>query len=854
MISEEHLQQLKGLTEHEVADHLNTDGYNELPASKGRSVFRLILEVTREPMFLLLVICGTIYLILGDLQEALMLLGFVFIIMGITIYQENKTERALEALRDLSSPRAMVIRDGVHKRIPGREVVRDDIIIINEGDRIPADAVLMWGRNLMIDESLLTGESVPVRKIAAETYDVEPIQPGGDDQPFLYSGSMVVNGQGVAKVICTGIYTELGKIGKTLQMIQSEETLLQKETKRLVKVIFAVALFLCLVIIGVYGITRGNWMNAVLSGLTLAMAMLPEEFPVVLTIFLALGAWRISKKSVLTRRVAAVEILGASTVLCVDKTGTLTQNKMSVEKICAAGQYYNISKNKDVPLPEQFHELIEYAILASKRDPFDPMEKALKELGYKRLIDTEHLHEEWPFIEEYPLSPQILALSHVWELPGKKGYVVSAKGAPEAIADLCHLEQEARDELARHVDLFARQGLRVLGVAKAFFIQKKLPASQHDFEFQFMGLIGLADPIRDTVPSAIKECNEAGIRVVMITGDYPVTAQNIAKQIGIENPSEIITGAELERMTPGELQKRIQTVNIFARVIPEQKLFIVNALKANGEIVAMTGDGVNDAPALKSSHIGIAMGERGTDVARESSDLVLLNDDFSCIVDAVKLGRRIFDNLRKAMAYIISIHVPIAGISLIPVILKWPLILFPVHIVFLELIIDPACSMIFEAEAEEANVMRRPPRNPKEPLFGKRILTISLLQGIFSLLVVLGIFYVALKQGQSEGEARAFAFLTLIVSNLCLILTNRSWSKSIIASLFVPNKALWYVLGGTIIFIFFIIYLPFFQRMFHFAWMHPLDIAVALLAGIFSIAWFELAKYFYRRRRIDLLR
>jgi Ca2+-transporting ATPase len=852
MLSELELQNLKGLSSAQVQQRLKKDGYNELPSSQKRSIFKIIIEVFREPMFLLLVACGTIYLILGDVGEAAMLLGFVFVVMGITIYQEGKTERAIEALRDLSSPRALVIRDGIQTRIAGREVVKDDIIVLREGDRIPADAVLLWSLHLTADESLLTGESLAVRKTPTDTVNIESRRPGGDDLPFLYSGCLVVQGQGIARVIATGAETEIGKIGKVLTTIEDEQTLLQKETAKVVKIIFFIAIVLCLIIVAVYGLTRGKWLEGILAGITLAMAILPEEFPVVLTIFLALGAWRISRKGVLTRRVAAIEILGAATVLCVDKTGTLTQNRMSIKKLFARGKFCEVKTDGSFTLPEDFHEVVEYGILASKKDPFDPMDKALNELGHKTLYNTEHLHN-WPLIEEYPLSREIRALSNAWETPDGEGYMVSAKGAPEAIADLCHLNAEERESLVRTINLMAGEGLRVLGVAKAYFDRQKLPTSQHDFDFYLVGLIGMADPVRETVPGAIKECYNAGIRVVVITGDYPATACNIAKQIGLKNPDNVITGPELEKLSPGKLAERIRTVNIFSRVVPEQKLLIVDAFKANGEVVAMTGDGVNDAPALKSAHIGVAMGERGTDVARESSDLVLLNDDFTSIVDAVRMGRRIFDNLRKATAYIISVHVPIAGSSLIPVLLGWPIILYPVHIVFLELIIDPACSIVFEAETEESNIMRRPPRPPKTSMFSRRLVILSLLQGLFSLLVVTVVFRIALGLGQSEAGARTLAFATLVISNLCLILTNRSWSRSILSSLTVHNKWLVRVVAGATLFLGLAIYVPIFQRLFHFEYLHGWDILIFLLAGVLSVIWFEVVKVFSGRSRSELV-
>ncbi|MGE5553589.1 MAG: cation-translocating P-type ATPase [Betaproteobacteria bacterium] len=841
---------LGGLREDEAARRLEVEGYNELPSARRRSLFDIAFEVVREPMFLLLVAGGVIYLFLGDVREALMLLGFVVVVMGITIYQERKTERALEALRDLSSPRALVIRGGQQKRIAGREVVPGDLLVLAEGDRVPADAVLLWCLNLSVDESLLTGESVPVRKAAVEDPAVvatgeavvELGRPGGDDLPFVYSGTLVVQGQGVAKVVATGLRTEIGQIGKALQGVEEEETLLQRETGRLVRTLAIVGLSLCAAVVVVYGLTRGHWLNGLLAGITLAMAMLPEEFPVVLTIFLALGAWRISQKRVLTRRVPAVETLGAATVLCVDKTGTLTVNRMSVSRIYAGGRFYQVADRDREPLPEVFHEVVEFAVLASKVDPFDPMEKAIREIGDLALARTEHLHHDWRLVQEYPLSRELLALSHVWASPDGEEYVIAAKGAPEAIADLCHFDEAQLAELSRRVGELAGDGLRVLGVAKAHFKRIDLPAEQHDFKFEFLGLVGLADPVRPTVPAAIQECYTAGIRVVMITGDYPGTAQYIARQIGLAPVDEVITGPELDRMDEAELRQRIQTASIFARVVPEQKLRLVNALKANGEVVAMTGDGVNDAPALKAAHIGLAMGGRGTDVAREAAALVLLDDDFASLVEAVKQGRRIFDNLKKAMAYIFAIHVPIAGLSLIPVLFKWPLILLPVHIVFLELIIDPACSVVFEAEPEEADVMTRPPRNPLDPLFSRRTVGLSLLQGASVLAIVLAVFAVSLFRGQGELEARALTFTTLILANLGLILTNRSWSRTIVATLRTPNAALWWVLGGALSFLGLTLYTPVLRSVFHFSFLHPIDLAICLGAGVVSILWFEALK------------
>ncbi len=837
-----------GISEAEAAKRLKEEGYNELPSTKKRSFLAIAYEVVREPMFLLLIGGGIIYLMLGDVREAAMLLGFVFVVMGITLYQERKTERALEALRDLSSPRASVVRDGVQKRIAGREVVRGDTIIVSEGDRVPADAVLLTSVNLCVDESLLTGESVPVRK--AHAYECEEMsRPGGDDQPFVYSGTLAVQGTGIGKVLATGPRTELGRIGKALQSIEPEETLLQRETGAFVRKLAMIGVSLCALVVIVYGLTRHDWLKGLLAGITLAMAMLPEEFPVVLTIFLALGAWRISKKRVLTRRVPAVETLGSASVLCVDKTGTLTMNQMSVRKLCVGGRFYAIDGVPD-ELSDDMHEIVEFSILASQTDPFDPMEKALRQLGQKTLSNTEHLHNDWSLVQEYPLSKNLLAMSRVWKSPDSRNYVIAAKGAPEAVFDICHMSEEEIGGLSEKINLMAAEGLRVLGVAKSEFREPELPGEQHDFRFSFLGLIGLADPVRPGVAEAIRECSDAGIRVVMITGDYPVTAQNIGKQIGLKHPDNIISGQELEKMDEDELRKRIRTVNIIARVVPEQKLRLVNALKAAGEVVAMTGDGVNDAAALKSAHIGIAMGGRGTDVAREASAIVLLDDDFSSIVQAVRMGRRIFDNIKKAMAYIMAIHVPIAGMSLIPVIFNWPLVLLPVHIVFLELIIDPACSIVFEAEAEEAAVMLRPPRDLTDPMFNRRTLGFSLLQGVGVLCIVLAVFLISMQRGQGEYGARALSFTTLIIANIGLIMTNRSWTRSMFDSLRTPNTAFWSVVGGALFFLALVIYTPLLRGLFRFSTLHAFDLMVCLIAGVVSVLWFEGFKIINKKRRI----
>lgn len=839
---------LAGLSEVEAALRIARYGFNELPSSKPRSIFRMAFEVVREPMLLLLLGCGTTYLLLGDVQGAVILLIFVIVTITITLYQERKTERALEALRDLSSPRALVIRGGKRKRIAGREVVPGDVIVLSEGDRVPADGVILSGVNLATDESLLTGESVSVRKHAA-TADAEMARPGGDDLPFVFSGTLVVRGTGLVLAKATGIETELGRIGKSLREVEEEPTLLQRDTQRLVRALAIGGLVTCALLVVIYGLTRGDWLRGFLAALTLAMAILPEELPVVLTVFLALGAWRISRHRVLTRRVAAIEMLGAATALCVDKTGTLTANRMSVTQLYAKGETYDLNQEPISPIPEEFHELAEFAMLASQPDPFDPMDRAIRRLGDEALHGTEHLHDNWQVVREYPLAKSLLAISEVWRSPDSNEFVIAAKGAPEAVADLCHMEEGEATRLNEATTGMAANGLRVLGVAKAGFSSTNLPDHQHDFEFEYLGLIALADPVRPAVPSAIQECQTAGIRVIMITGDYPGTAMSIARAIGIDSEDGAITGPELATMDETRLGARVAKSNVFARTVPEQKLQLVKALKRNGEIVAMTGDGVNDSPALRAAHIGIAMGERGTDVAREAADLVLLDDDFSSIMQAVRLGRRIFDNLKKAMAYVFAIHVPIAGLSLCAVLFRWPLILEPVHVAFLELIIDPACSIVFEGEAEEADVMERPPRKAAEHLFSRDMVTVSLSQGFGVLGILLAIFGVALYRGQGEADARALTFTSLVMANVGLIVTNRSWSGTLGAILRTPNAAMWWVAGSAFVFLGLVLYVPILRGLFHFSTLHPDDIALCCGSVALCMAWFEVLKRFHRRRQ-----
>ncbi len=838
---------LEGLSAAEAARRLASEGPNELPTAKRRNLAQEAWAVVRQPMLLLLLGAGAINFLLAEPLDGAMLMASVLVVIGISIYQEHKTESALAALRDLSSPRALVIRDGRQLRIAGRDVVRGDVLLLAEGDRVPADSVLAESINLSVDESALTGESVPVRKIGSP--DTAQLgRPGGDATPWVFSGTLVVKGHGVAVANRIGADTELGRIGAALSAIDPERTRLQREIDRLVRILAVVGVFAAVIVVVVYGLTRGSWLNAVLAGIAAAMSLLPEEFPVVLTVFLALGAWRMSRKNVLTRRPPVIETLGSATVLCVDKTGTLTMNRMTVSQLIVDGRIHTLDEQ---PLPEDFHAIAESAVLASPIDPFDPMDRAFRELETGYLSGTERTHPNWELVREYPLSEKLLALSHVWRTADGSRYVVAAKGAPESIADLCHFTRIQREELTAQVERATADGQRVLGVARASLTADAEPhADQRDYDFEYLGLAALRDPVRPGVADAVAECRRASVRTIMITGDYPGTAMAIARDVGLDVGPGFITGRELEAMTDAALAERIRDVCVFARMVPEQKLQLVRALQADGEVVGMTGDGVNDAPALRAADIGIAMGARGTDVARESAALVITDDDFASIVSGVRLGRGIFDNLRKALAYVIAVHLPIVGMALIPVfVADWPLVLLPVQIAFLELIIDPACSVVFEAEQIDPKIMDSPPRAVSEPMFGPRVLTIAVLQGLSVLAATVGVYLWALRNGYPADSVRSVTFATLVLGNLALIVVNRSWRLPAWKAFRERrNPALKWILIGASALLVTILTVPALRKAFSFGPLPPNAWLVAVAAALLGVAWFEIYKAVGTRR------
>ncbi|MEO8001782.1 MAG: cation-translocating P-type ATPase, partial [Arenimonas sp.] len=790
-----------------------------------------------------LLLAAGLYLLLGDLAEGLLLGLFAVLTIGMVIVQERRSERALEALKALGTPYALVVRDGITQRIPGAEVVPGDVLIIEEGERIAADGRLLSCHELMVDESLLTGESVPVSKQTSEMKaENQPnVAPGGNALPFIYSGTMATRGKGIALVTQTGVDTQIGHIGSSLSSIELEPTRLQKSTGKMVRLFGLFAFLTSGFLVVFYGVSRGDWLQGVLSGIALAMAMLPEEFPLALSVFFAMGTWRLAKIKVLARRSAVIETLGATTVLCVDKTGTLTENKMRVSQLFADNQYLPIT-GMETELPEHFHRLMEYGKLATRHRSFDPMDLAVSKLASDTLLHTEHWHELWPLHHEYGLSSSLLAMSQVWQ-SSPSVFEVASKGAPEAIADLCHCPNEQTEQLMQQVSLLAAKGMRVLAVAAGRQLGGTMPTQQHDFDFELLGLIGFEDPLRSTVPQAVAEARNAGIKVVMLTGDYPATASEIAKQAGIEDEGIVMTGADITSMADDALQAAIRNVHVYARIMPEQKLRLVQALKASGEIVAMTGDGVNDAPALKAAHIGIAMGKSGTDVAREAAAMVLLEEDFGSIVAAIRLGRRIFDNLRKVMLYIIAVHVPIAGMAVIPLLLGWPVMLMPMHVVLIEMIIDPMCTFAFESEPEEKNLMRQAPRPVNDLLVAMPQLLLGAFQGLLLLLTCLFVFDISLSMHYSAALARTLAFLAFTGGNLAMIrvIASRCWVlKSFFSS---SRSSYWVITAMAITVVAICIYLPWLRSIFGFEVPNAQQAAIAIISGIVAGFGIELVKW-----------
>jgi P-type Ca2+ transporter type 2C len=823
-----------GLSTDEAMRRLRGCGPNVLPQDRPHSPLALLGDALREPMLALLAVAAGLYWLLGDAAEAAILGGSVLLVVANTVYQAGKTQKALAALRELATPQARVLRDGRVTVCDAREVVPGDVILLGPGDRVPADAELIESVELRVDESLLSGESVPAQKsVAGAAAEIGIVTHFAGDEAAantarVFAGTLVVGGHAKARVDATGSSTSMGKIGAALRSIAVERTPMQREIDHAVVLFAALGLVFCALVTVAYAWSgRGSWLDALLAGITLAIANIPEEFPVVLTLFLALGAWRLTTVQVLVRRPPAIETLGAISVLCVDKTGTLTENRMRVAAATAAGSTWRASGALNGP-PDAFAGLLQDAVWACEEVPTDPMEIAIAD-AQGRVAGSALKH-----LRHYPLTPELLAVSQAWARPDGSRFIAS-KGAPEAVADLCRLSDEQRDALLAEVAAAAHQGLRVLAVACAEVPPDAvLPASPRELRFELGGWLGFADPLRDGVSAAIAAAVAAGVRIVMITGDHPATAASIARAAGLPAAS-VATGADLAAFNDEQLAACLRTCQVFARVAPDQKLRLVRALRDQGHIVAMTGDGVNDGPALRAAHVGIAMGRRGTDVAREAAQIVLLDDNFVSVVNGIRLGRLIYANIQRALRYILAVHVPVVAMALLPLLLGGPLVLWPVHIVFLELVIDPACTLVFERQPPQSDPLAQPPRAPGRRLIDRHLLVASLLEGAAATLAAALVYVSAWSSGADARIVAALCFIAIVSGNLALLAFNRN-EAGLRGALRVDNAAFWIIGTSALIVLGLSLSVPGIAALFRFAAPSPAWAALALVSPVALVA------------------
>ncbi|SDO70619.1 cation-translocating P-type ATPase [Clostridium gasigenes] len=879
MTEQKKVNELKGLTNEEAIKLQEMFGKNQLVAEKKECFFHKILEVLEEPMFLLLLVAAIIYFILGEPKDGAIMLVFVIGIISIDVIQEWKTDKTLKSLKNLSAPQVNVIRNGVENIINSEDLVPGDLMIINEGVKIPADGTVVKLNDLCVDESSLTGEALEVWKVLEDTQE-------GENQDYwkknyCYAGTLVTQGSGIILVDKIGSETEYGKIGVNIVGAPNEQTPLQKQTGKLVKICAGIAAVLFALVSGITylnlsdHIFKDRIIESILSGITLAMAMIPEEFPVILTVFLSMGAWRLAKKKSLVRKLPSVETLGAISVLCVDKTGTITMNKMTVTETLAfakkdleeinnknkleysqSTKTNNDSKNnidnnnglqilKSLEKSKDNKRLLEIMGMACETEAYDPMEKAMVNHCKENNICKDHLFGG-ELISEYSFTNESKMMGHVWRR--EEGIVIASKGSPEKILEISDLTSGEREFVEKSIYEMSSRGLRVIAVGEMKVDnEENVPSTLEECKLQFLGLIGLEDPARDSIKEDIKACIKAGVRVVMITGDNGITASAIAKKVGIPHGDHIITGDDLNKMSDEELREKVKDVSIFSRVVPEHKMRIVKAFKENGEIVAMTGDGVNDAPALKYADIGIAMGKRGSEVSREAADLILLDDNFSTIVHTVEDGRRIYDNIRKAVGYVFVIHIPIAFASLLAPFLgigASSLLLLPVHVVLLELVIDPTCSIILERQLAEKDIMNRKPRNPKESILTAKTLTKSLIQGLVLFAASFGTYYLYLKNNpDSASVARTMGLAIIMISNVLLVQVNSSNTEYAYKTFknMIKDKVMWAANTATIAGLLVIVYTPLSK----FLYLSPLSIKQLLTVigtSIVAVMWYEIVK------------
>lgn len=819
----------QGLTTDQVLQSRNTYGENKVEDKRKNEFLTMVWSLAKEPMLILLIVAAAIYFLTGSQGEGLFMLGAIFVISAISIYQDTKSRNALAELKTLTQPKCKAIRNGVIVEILREEIVIGDYLMLEEGNKIPADGSIREAHDFSVNESILTGESLPVIK--------------NDAEAEVFQGTLVTTGRAIAEIKAIGDQTELGKIGKSLESIEQEPTPLQIQITNFVKKMAIIGGIFFLVVWGLNYIGTQLFLDSLLKALTLAMSILPEEIPVAFTTFMALGAWRLMKMGIIVKRTQTIETLGSATVICTDKTGTITENKMELVSLYV--QVKNSVQAPDDTLDEEGQKLLAMAMWSSEPEPFDPMEVALHE-AYGKLA-AEDQRPGFKLVHEYPLEGKPPMMTHVFEnAAGER--VVAAKGAPEALMALSDLSEDQKTEILKAVDEQAAKGYRILGVGQSDFSDDLFPEKQQQLSFQFLGLVSFYDPPKANIKSVIKSFYEAGIEVKIITGDNAATTQNIARQIGFKGADNILLGDELVAMDDNTLQQKVMQAGVFARMFPEAKLKVINALKAQGQIVAMTGDGVNDGPALKAAHIGIAMGTRGTEIAKQASSLILVDDDLARMVDAVAMGRKIYISLKNAIRYIISIHIPIILTVFIPLALGWtyPNIFTPVHVIFFELIMGPTCSIIYENEPKEKGLLLQKPRPFTSTFFNLKELSVSILQGVVITVGMLLLYQYAVMQAYDEALTRSMVFIGLLSANICLTLVNRSFTHSILTTLRYKNNLVPMIIGTTILLSVLIFIIPGITQFFSLETVNLRQLLISISIGFVFTIWYEGVKFYNR--------
>ncbi|QEE48059.1 cation-translocating P-type ATPase [Flavobacterium alkalisoli] len=827
---------LKGLTSQEVQQSRESHGSNSIQFKKENKIIMALKDLVKEPMIILLLVAASIYFISGDIGDGIFMAASILLVATISLYQESRSRNALEKLKDYTRPHCKVIRNGDEQTINNEDLVIDDLMIVEEGSAIPADGTIVQANDFSVNESVITGESFPVSKDESK------------EDKIVYSGTIVTTGLAVVKVTAIGKSTKLGQIGQSLEDISTEKTPLEKQIANFVKkmVILGAVVFVAVWIFNY--INSGNFIDSLLKSLTLAMSILPEEIPVAFTTFMALGAWRLMKMEIIVKQMKTVETLGSATVICTDKTGTITENKMTLARV-AAFPSPDIS-NPENSLSEKEKELVTYAMWASEPIPFDPMEIALHS-AYKNSTDSDK-RPDFKMVHEYPLGGKPPMMTHVFE-DTNRARIIAAKGAPEAMMKVSGMTETEMQAVNETIANLAKDGFRVLGVGHTEFSGNDFPKNQQDLNFTFDGIVAFYDPPKKNITDVFNSFYNAGIDVKIVTGDNALTTAAIAKQVGFKDYDKTLSGEELMHLSEEELKEKVMHTAIFTRMFPEAKLKIINALKACNQVVAMTGDGVNDGPALKASHIGIAMGKKGTEIAKEAASLILPDDDLAKMVDAIGMGRKIYTNLKKAIQYIISIHIPIILTVSIPLVLGWvyPNIFSPVHVIFLELIMGPTCSIIYENEPMEKNTMNQKPRPFTSTFFNIGELTTSIIQGLAITAGTLGIYLYAVSLELTESHVRTLVFVTLISANVFLTLVNRSFYYSVITSFSYKNRLIPLIIGITILLTFLLLYADPLVEFFEFSTPSISLLGLSILAGFISVIWFEIVKWTKRLKNTE---